>query len=300
MTTQASVLLLGRSCTVTVGTVKVANIGKASGLDVWFSVRRSLRPKESNTCDLRLYGLSDKTRKAIEASSQPSTAVQSAPGVPSTIVPVKIEAGFLGNVSTIFLGEMRSAQTMTDGPDNVTELTTGDGDTAGILARSTASFGPGANAYVVAKRLLQDMKCGAGNIESFAQVLRASPLYGGGAVLKGNSLAILKDLASSCALEVSLQGGVAQFVNLGQPLKGEAYSLSSDTGLIGSPSVDTKGVLTCETLMLPGMNPGSPIQMAAKYVTGLYRVVSVETTGDMSGNDWKHDIEARRYGTGLG
>lgn len=298
--TQQAIQLLSRSCTVTVGTVQIKNIGQQQGLDVWFAVRRSLRAKEPNTCDLRLYNLSDASRKAIAASSSPSPSPASGPGAPSAVVPVKIEAGYVGGTSTIFLGEMRSAQTMTDGPNTVTEITTGDGDLAAILARSTASFGPGANAYVVAKRLLADMGLGSGNVESFAQVLRSSPLFNGGATLKGNSMARLIDLARSCALEVSLQNGVPQFVALGQPLGGQAYKLSSDSGLIGSPNVDTKGVLTCETLLLPGMNPGIPIEVDAKYVQGLYRVISVETTGDTSGNDWRHSIEARRYGTGLG
>jgi hypothetical protein len=295
--TQPGLALVNRSCTVTVGTIEIANIGGQIGLDVWFQVRRSLKPKEPNTCDLRIYGLSEDTQRAIEQSAQPHPSPASAPGAPNAIVPVKIVAGYVGATATIFLGEMRSAQTVTDGPDTVTELTTGDGDQAGILARSTASFGAGANAYTVAQQLLADMKCGVGNLQTVAQILRASPLYQkAGVVLKGNSKDMLDDLARSCGLEVTTQNGIAQWHSLGQPLGGEAYSLSSDTGLIGVPSVDTKGVLCCDALMMPGIRPGIPIVMNAGRIKGLYRVISVETTGGTADNDWHHKVEAKRYG----
>lgn len=297
--TQPGVQLLNRSATITVGTVEVSNVGQQIGLDIWAQVRRSLRPQEPNTADLRLYNLSDASRKAIEASSSPSPG-PAQPGGTNTVVPVKIEAGYVGSTSTLFLGEMRSAQTMTDGPDTVTELTTGDGDQAAVLARLTQGFSKGSNPYIAAKALLAAMGLGSGNLQSVAAVLKASPLYQNGVVMKGNAMSLLRDLCRGVGLEVSVQGGVAQFLSLGQPLSGEAYLLSSDTGMIGTPSVDTRGVLTVATLLLPGLVPGSPVKVQGKYVQGLYRVVSIETTIDTAGNDWQHLLECRRYGTGLG
>jgi hypothetical protein len=297
--TTAPFSLENRSCTVTVGTTQIANIGQQAGLDVWFSVRRSLRPKEPNTCDLRLYNLKEDTRKAIEQASQPLPSAASAPGSKAKVVPVKIEAGYVDHTETIFLGEMRSAQTVTDGPDIVTELTTGDGDEAALLARSTSTFGPGANAYAVAQALIKDMGCGVGNIATVADVLRGAPLFSKGVSLKGNSLAHLVDIASACGLEVNVQGGVTQWTSRGQPLKGEAYSLSSDTGLIGSASVDTKGVLTFLMFMAPGIRPGAPVMLDSVYVKGLFRIISVETTGDTASNDWFHQVEAKKYGLGV-
>lgn len=291
--------LANRSATITVGPVQIANIGQQIGLDVWASCRRSLRANEPNTCDLRIWNLSDASRKAIEAAAQPNPG-PAQPGGINTVVPVKVVAGYVGATSTLFLGEMRSAQTLIDGPDTVTELQTGDGDAASIMARLNAQFGAGASAYTVAKALFTAMGVGTGNLESFASILRASPLYAGGAVLKGNAMSILCDLAASCAIEVSLQQGVPQFAALGQPVGSSAYLLNSGTGLIGSPSMDTKGTLTCETLMLPGIRPGAPVQLDAEYVQGLFRVISVETTLDTKENDWNHLFECRRYGTGLG
>ena len=319
----AAVALENRSSTVTVGTVRIENIGQQIGLDVWFQVKRSLKPKEPNTCDLRLYNLSPAQRLAVQNSTTGSVAAITTKGSAkkasatkasaSATVPVTIEAGYVGGTSVLFLGQMRSAQTVTDGPSTVTELTTGDGDEATLLARSTASFGAGATAYTVAQQILSDMGCGSGNIASVASILKGSAMFSSGVVLKGNSLEHLCDLAAGCGLEVSVQNGVAQWQKLGQPLGGEAYVLSTtglqtnliaaalgNTGVLGSPTIDTKGILSIETLMLPGLAPGQPIQVNAKYVSGLFRIISIETTGSTFDNDWKHSIQAKPYGLGVG
>lgn len=286
-------LLYSRASRVTVGTILVANIGQQMGLDVWFSVRASLKAKEPNTCDLKIWNLSPNSRKSIEQASQPVKSVAAAPGAPNTVVPVKIEAGYEGNMSTIFLGEMRSAQTVRDGDDFVTELQTGDGDEALTVARVTASLGP-TTAYAVAQRLLAAMGVGTGNLPAVAQVLRSTTLFQQGVTLKGNPGVILAQLCASVGLEFSIQRGQAQFLSLGRPLTGSAYELSPDTGLIGEPSVDTKGVLSCMTLMLPGLKPGDPIYMNSDFVQGVFRVTSMTTVGDTAGNDWSHKIEAKR------
>ena len=283
--------LENRSVTVTVGNVQVVNVGQQVGLDVWFQIKRDLKAKVPNTCDLRLYNLSQSTRQSIEQYTQVN-----AQGANTKVVPVQIDAGYVGNVSTIFLGEMRSAQTVKDGDDFVTELTSGDGDQAIVLARSTKAFGSGCNALVVAKQLLSDMGVGLGNIATVSSVLQSSPLYNKGYVLKGNSMSHLTDLATSCGLECTIQGGVAQWTSLGQPLGGQAYSLSSSTGMLGSPTCDTKGVLSVETLLLPGITPGMPLVMNALFVQGAFRVTSVEITGSTFDTDFGCKIEAKKYG----
>lgn len=289
---------------MTVGSTEISNIGQQIGLDVWFQIKRSLRPKEPNTGDLRLYNLSDAHRKAIEASAQPlptSVGPPVKPGEPrGQYTPISIVAGYVGSTEQIFFGEMRSGQSTIDGPNTVMELMTGDGDIATVLSRISFAFGAGTNAYNVAQKLCSSMGLGVGNIATVATQLRSAAAYKNGIVTKGNPMHLLVDLARSCGLEVSVQKGVAQWQVLGQPLGGQAYLLSPTTGLIGSPSVDTTGTLSFECLMIPGIKPGAPVMMNSAYVQGLYRIISVETTGETGGNDWKHDVEARRYGTGLG
>jgi len=90
--TQPSVIQLeNRSSTLTVGTpgrpgtgIQITNIGLQQGLDIWFQVRRSLKAKEPNTCDLRIRNLSNASRKALESATTGTvSAITSAPSPPS-------------------------------------------------------------------------------------------------------------------------------------------------------------------------------------------------------------------------
>jgi hypothetical protein len=299
----ASALLYSRASRITVGSgpnaVQVSNIGQQRGLDVWFSIRRSLKPKEPNTCDLKIWNLADDTRKRLEQSAhRVGNSRASAPGAITSIIAVKIEAGYENAMSTAFLGELRSAQTVRDGVDFVTEMQTGDGDEATTKARISFSTKDTAimDAYAVAQKLIQSMGSGEGNLKNFGGILRASDLYGGGVCLKGNPADVLHTLCRSIGVEFTLQNGQCQFTSLGQPIPGAAYDLTSDSGLIGEPSVDTKGVLNCETLLLPGIKPGAQISINALFVDPAngYRVSSMVTTGDTAGESWGHKIEATR------
>jgi hypothetical protein len=291
-----STILFSRASRITVGTRQISNFGQQIGLDVWFSVRRSLKPNEPNTCDLKIWNLSDSTRKVLEQSSQIIPSISSAPGAPNTGIPVKIEAGYVGNIYTIFLGYMRSGQTVRDGDDFVTEFQTGDGDEAQAIARINQQLGP-TNAYTVAQALLAAMpSVGQGNLSAVADILKGSTLYQQGVLLKGNPKEMLTDLCASVGLEFTIQGQQALFLSLGQPLSGSAYKISSNTGLVGEPSVDTKGILSCVVLMLPGLRPGQPIVMDSEFVQGTFRITSMTTVGETAGNEWCHRLECKRYG----
>ena len=289
---QGSIPLFLRSSTVTVGTTQIQNIGLQQGLDVEFKVVRSLKPTDPNTGDLKIYGLSDDTQKQLENASQAYK-----PAGPTTkVIPVRIDAGFVGSTSTIFLGEMRAAQTTKDGKETETELSTGDGDDALVIQRISQSFAPGASPVAVVQALLKQMGIGQGNLGVVSALLNASPMFTFGVNLKGNAAEQLTKICASAGLEFSLQNGQAQFLSLGQPLAGQAYLLSPNTGLWGSPTVDTKGVLQCQCALLPGLGAGVPFQIESAYIKGLFRITTITTTGSTAGGDWSHQIEAKRYG----
>lgn len=287
-----------RSSTVTVGTTQVRNVGRQRGLDVEFTIKTSLKPNQPNTCDLKIWDLTADTRKALEQSSQTTKSIAAAPGSTARIVPVKIEAGFVGQTSTVFQGEMRSAQTAWDGDDCATELNTGDSDDAIILQRISKSVAGGSSATSVLKILLGQMGCGLGNLLSreVQGVLTSATLFQKGAMLKGNAADHVADICASVGLEFSIQGGAAQFLSLGQPLGGDAYELAPGAGLIGSPSVDTKGILSFCSFILPGIRAGGPIVIDSENGHGLYRIIALEISGSTAGNDWYCKGEAQRYG----
>lgn len=295
--------LYSRSSTITVGTKQIKNIGRQIGLDVWFQVKRTLKPNEPNTADLKIWNLSDSSLKQLSQAAQ-TISVSTAPGGKVQIVPVSIVAGYESGTASIFQGELRAASTSREGTDFVTEVASGDGDLAQIITRSNFTTPKGSNALDVVKQCLADMGCGTGNLSSQAiqQAFKGAALYNLGAVLKGNAWKIVVDTSRSVGLECTIANGQAQFLSTGQPLAGSAYELSPSTGLIGEPTVDTKGIMSCKTSMLPHIKPGSPVVVSSRFVNGTYRVISIETTGQTFDEDsvWEHAIEGKAIGTNSG
>jgi hypothetical protein len=195
-------------------------------------------------------------------------------------------------------GTTRSAQSVTDGPDSVLELNCGDGDTALALQRINASFQKGTAPIDVVQALLAKMGVGTGNLGAVKPIINSAQgsLFQAGVVLKGNAASHLIDICSGLGLEFSVQNGAAQFLSLGEPLAGQAYNLTPSSGLIGSPTVDTAGICSFVTLLLPGIAPGVPVAIDATFVQGDFRILSVEYEGDTAGNDWYCKCEAARIG----
>ena len=162
----------------------------------------------------------------------------------------------------------------------------------------------GSVALQVIQRCLKDMGCGTGNLSSAAiqEVLKGQTFYSLGALIKGNSWKIITDTCKAVGLECTIANGQAQFLSTGQPLAGAAYELSPTTGLIGEPTVDTKGIMSCTVLMIPHIKPGSTVVVSSRFVNGTYRVISMETTGQTFGQDsvWEHKLECKAPGTASG
>ncbi len=295
--------LFRRAAKIVVGTTDI------SGLDVAFNVKKTLNPNEPNTCDLKVWNLSPDTRKTIESgatgrqSAVKLSKAQRLAGFTSglssvTVVPVLIEAGYVNQTSQIFLGELRTAGTITDGADLVTELTTGDGDQAIVNSRLNVSMGPGTLPETAMRKLVAALGIGEGNLAKAVQLLKttgSAQLFVKGAVLKGSAADHMTDLCRGAGLEWSIQDGQLQVLSVGQPLDGQAVSVTPNTGMIGSPTVDTKGILNVTTLIIPSIRPGVKIAMNSRSVKGGYRVISCEYTGDTMGNEWYCKIEADRY-----
>src|SRR6185312_912213 len=98
-------------------------------------------------------------------------------------------------------------------------------------------------------------------------------------------------------LEWSIQEGQLQVTSLGQPLDGQAILVSAASGMVETPTVDTKGVLSCTTFMIPGIRPGVKIAVDSESISGGFRVISCEYEGQTFGEDspWYIRIEAKRY-----
>ena len=280
--TKPGLRLLGQTWNGTVGTLQ------SSDIDISFSVKRTLH-SEPNTCDLKLYALSASHRAQITQNPSLSN---------TETVPIILAAGLGGATSTIFSGDLRAGWSAIDDIGIVTEISSGDGEQANATARMNTAFAPLTSTLNVMSEICSVLGLGQGNLTSMAGQLTntGKATYSAkGIVLKGNAVQILTDICASVGLEWSIQNGTIQFLPLGQPLQGQALLLSANSGLVGSPSVDSKGILHFETLLIPGLAPGQLVQMSSEFVTGGFRVVTVESEGDTLGAKWGHKCEAEIF-----
>ncbi len=258
-------------------------------LDTQFTVVKTLKPLP-NTCDLTIYNLNETHRQQLQQLNPKTNPA-------TTGIPCKIEAGHKDVVSQIWLGDLRTIETTRDGPDFVTHLTSGDGEQGWQNARMHVSFGPQTAIDTVFRGMAKALGVSEGNLAKVVSRLKiaGSSILNSGITISGSVSTHLTDLARSAGLEVSVQDSALQFVDINKATAGTAIRLAPDTGLVDSPTVDHKGVLTAKTLMIAGIHCGSLVTVDSLFVQGTYRVEQCTWSGERDGNDWFVTVQGHRY-----
>lgn len=289
--------LFERAVDITVGTTRFRS------LDAAFKIEKSLK-SEPNTCELHVFNLNAEHRKALEELNPPTKAGSSLASAKEKQhratrgIPCKIEAGYEGATSLLWLGDLRSAHSVHDGSDWITVLESGDGEKAWQNARMNVSYGPKTPVDTVIRAMVRALGVGEGNLSQVVQRIKVQgvgKILPHGTVISGRVSQELTDWCRSCDLEWSIQDGAIQILDRGKALATRALKLSAKTGLIGSPTVDIDGVLSAKMFMVPDVRPGSLVVIDALRVKGNYRIEKAVWSGDTSGGDWTIDISAKRY-----
>lgn len=250
-------------------------------LDIQFSVKKSIKP-EPNTCELRVMNLSPSSRRLLESEK---------------LLPVRLEAGYKEGMSLIFEGEVRTAHSLADGATIVTQMSTGDGEKAIRSSRVSMTVGPKAPIQQVFEQLAKSLGVKDGNLKATVGRLAAKGLgvFAKGAVIHGPAAPELTSLCDTAGLEWNIHDGALNFTEKGQPHDGTAVLISSDTGMVGSPTVDSEGVAECTCLMIPDLKIGAKVSFDTLSVKGGYRIIAVEYSGDTAGDEWFAKIHAKKY-----
>lgn len=267
--------LFGRKVAITVNTTRYTD------LDVAFTIKKTLKP-EPNTCEVTMWGLSRDRQAELEAIV-PRGTKQAARGIPC-----EIEAGYEGGMSLLWRGDLRTVETVNEGPEVITYLTSGDGEKSWKHARLHVSYGPQTPVETSLRAIARSLGVDEGNLSKVVSRLKVggSAIWPTGKVLTGAVSRQLVSIARSAELEVSIQDGALQFLDRGKALSGTALKLTPDTGLIGSPSIDNEGIVTFTTLMIPDLRCGASVVIDAKRVKGNFRIREIEWSGDTSSSDW--------------
>lgn len=252
-----------------------------SNLAISFSVKKSLKPAP-NVCEIRIRNLSQDHRNLLATPKS---------------LPVRLEAGYVGALATLYLGEMRSVQSTIEGPTVVTELTSADSEDPHRKAKMNVPIS-GKSPAEVLQLMVQGFGVGPGNAAQMAGNLRKrgfADVYGKRAVISGHLRNELNDFCKSAGIEWSVQDGKFQFLDLNKPLEGQAVELSAETGLVGSPTVDNKGLASATSLLQPLLVPGRKVSFQAVNLKGGYRIINVEYTGDTASQEWYAKLQCRKY-----
>lgn len=249
-----------------------------SGLDIEFTADKSLKP-EPNNCLVRIWNLTDQHRKQLANVSK---------------LTLKLEVGYQSALHQIYLGETRAAYTTRDGADLITHIESSDGAKEMATSRLLQPVGARVPAATALTAICNALGVETGNMPSVIKQLQETwevPVLNGSS-LTGNAAERLTDFCRSAGLEWSIQDGALQIIPIGDILTGQnpnfsaAYNINADTGMIGSPTLDNKGIVTVQTLIIPGIFPGVQISLESLQFQGAYRVQRCRWHGATFNQDW--------------
>ena len=285
-------LLANRVWRVVVGAA-LGNIRTGLAVDkhrCYFRVEKSIKP-EPNKCTLQIWNLSRDQRAQIEQMRPKKDD--------KTGIPVLIEAGYQATgASQIYLGDLRTTFSERVGPDWITTVESGDGEQAQQTARINQPFGPRTSPEVVLNAIVRTLGVGEGNVAKTLAKLRVSgvaKLFEQRVVISGRAADALTNFTRSAGLEWSIQDGALQILDRDKVLDGFAVRLGASSGLVESPSVDPKGVLTCKMLLQPSIRVGALLVMESLTARGNYRIERASWECDTHGRPWYVTVEAKRY-----
>lgn len=253
-----------------------------------FRVEKTSKP-EPNKANLQVWNLSRVQRAAIEELSPQEGETRG--------VPILIEAGYKETgAAQIYLGDLTTVYSKREGADYITTIESGDGQSA-KQSSINQSFGPQTTADTALRAIVKALGVGEGNVAAIAAKLRSTgrAMLPQRAVLSGSAYEHMTNFARSAGLEWSIQDGAIQIVDRGKALAGFATKLSSRSGLIGTPTIDPKGVLSCQMLMQPQVKVGSILVLDSTTIEGQYKIERATWEGDTFGGPWYITVEAKRY-----
>lgn len=252
-------------------------------LKVTFRVELTLS-RDLNSAEVSIYNLSKTSRGFLSAGGLGAGAS----------VPTSISAGYVDNISQIFLGDLEYGRSFRNGADWITTLQSQDGAVA-----STSRISESFKKIKIGEVLRQLTERLGTNLGNAAEKALAGPQRGNvteyikGVVLHGNVIDEVDRIARQMGLRFSIQAGEARFLTPTETLSGKAILVTEDTGLVGSPEPGEDGIVSARMLLQPQILPGLRVKIQSAEIDGFFRVERAVYAGDTWGQDWYTDIEAK-------
>lgn len=234
---------------------------------------------------------------------------------------VLLNAGYEGAMRLVFRGNIKHVYRYRDGTDYITEIEAGDGDKDYRHAVMNETLAAGTTTSQLVDRAVGTFS--GGTTKGHVQVSDRARLRG--KVISGNTRDVLHDVARESGANWSIQDGQLVIVSTNDVLPGEAIVIRADTGMLGAPEINDKGIAV-KCLMNPLLRVNGAIkldnngikakrQQAKALATkrerqetnsplgreteqlvrldpdGIYKVLKLTHKGDNRGQDWISEIE---------
>jgi len=274
----------------------IGSKGQTQGLEISelrikFDIEKTA-DKNPNTNKIQIWNLSEKTRRELE---KPDTRCLLYAGYAEDRGPL-----------LIFSGDVTFAWSKVDGPDIITEFELGDGSKE--IRDSTISVGY--NRGVKSNQVLTDVSKQMGLPLNLAANL-PERMWQNGLSYFGSAKGLLDKVTKGTNLEWSIQNGNVQVIEKGMVTTRQGIEIAVDSGMVGSPerersnkgetkSKKHKGKSDAKqqwdgwkvkTLLMPTLNPGDRVVLKSKFAEGIFRIETLQHTGDNWEGDWQTELK---------
>ncbi len=245
--------------------------------------------QEPNTCELEVYNLSPDMQAQLVEAKTPT---------------IKLAAGYGTdeNLTQVFYGQAIYVkhEIQAKSADIVTTISTTDGGEKKQQGRIHVTFAPGTPTSTVLRRIVQELGIKPGNVDRVAKDLDSgikATLYAEGVTISGSAADELGHLCRSTGYDYSIQDGTLQMLKLGESRDDFEVELNPGSGLINSPSIDNKGVVSGTCLIFKAgvgldLVPGRRIHLTSRFLSGHYIIAKTEMSGDNFADDWYCNFQA--------
>lgn len=228
---------------------------------------------------------------------------------------ILLNAGYLGSEMLVFRGNIKHVYRYRDKLDWITEVVAGDGDSDYRNSTINQTFAAGTSDAQMVDRICGTFKTTKkGAVQGVSSAGRAR-----GKVVSGNNRGVLHNLARQNNCNWSIQDGQLQIIPVDGVLDTEAFLINEDTGMLGAPEQDDKGIkIKTKLNPLYQINgrvklDNNNIKLKKKKISealasergsskktpdpvrldpdGVYKIYKLTHKGDTHGTEWVSEIE---------
>jgi hypothetical protein len=232
----ASTLQWKRDCEVVIGKGSAGQGLSVKDLRIEFEITK-LNGRVPNTAMVKIYNLTQDNENRIKGEFDE----------------ILINAGYVGASLLVFRGNIRHTFAYREGNDHIMEIDAADGDKDLRKTVVNVTLAAGSTAAMLLDHVVGKFST---TKKGYAVVKDRRRIRG--RVVSGLASDVLDDIAAESDGHWSIQDGVLQIVPVDSTLPTEAIVLRSDTGLLGAPEIDDKGIkATC--LLNPRLKVGGKV-----------------------------------------